>query len=554
MLRTSGLGCLMLVACVLVPRAASPAPDADLRHDEKVLEEAGIPRTGAGLLDFFRRRSLREDDGPRLKALVVQLGDDSYDVRERASGELTAAGRKALPFLRPALTDPDAERVRRAREIVQAIDSGTDRSLLAAAVRVLAARQADGTTAALVGYLPAAEDELLHEVIFETVERVALREAGGVAVLAAALKSDHPVCRRVAARTLGRHVPLRHTAVRRLLTDPDPAVRFEAAGALLWGGDRAGGPVLIALLADGPAELAWQAEDLLLRLAGDRPPPCLTGLTPAERARVRDGWQAWWRQKGVKAELAPLREAQPERGIHLVCEMQGPHDGRVLEIGPDDAIRWQIENVGCPIDCRALPGGRVLLAELTGHRVTERDRQGRILFEKKLTDSPMSCQRLANGNTFIATYTELLEVTRDKRMVYSIPVRGHRVYYASKLRNGHILYVHDQGEVIEIDPATGQRVRTVKAGDTSNWGSVELLPNGHFLVARCGQHQVVELDRDGREVWTCKVEWPTWAGRRGNGRTLVASAHGGCVYEFDRAGNAVWKYPLSNRPCRVRCE
>jgi hypothetical protein len=548
--------CSVAVACLLGGWAAVPDTGAELRQDEKVLREAGIPRDGAALLDFFRRRSLQEDDPKRLRALVEQLGDDSYDVRESATGELTAAGRKAMPFLKSALNDTDAERCRRARDILQAIDGGTDRALTAAAARVLAARRPEGAAAALLRYLPAASDELLHDALFGAIEQAGIQAGKADLAVIAALGDCDPLRRMAAARAAGRHDTAQHAAVRGLLADPEPAVRFEAAWALLWGGDRAGGPALAALVGEGPGELAWQAEDLLFRTAGDKGPNVtLTGLAAAQRQKAREAWETWWRANGARADLAGVRGEERERGVRLVCELAGPRNGRVLEIGADDSIRWQLEDVGGPIDVRALPGGRVLLSELNTNRVTERDRTGAILFEKKLTDSPMCAQRLANGNTFIATYTELLEVTRDNRVLYSIPVRGHRLYYASKLRNGHILYVSDKGDIIELDPATGQRVRTVAAGDTSNWGSVELLPNGHFLVARCGLHQVAELDADGREVWTCKVEWPTWAGRRSNGRTLVASAHGGCLWEFDRDGKVVWKYPLPDRrPCRLRCD
>ena len=52
--------------------------------------------------------------------------------------------------------------------------------------------------------------------------------------------------------------------------------------------------------------------------------------------------------------------------------------------------------------CRAM---RVLVAEYTAQRVTERDLKGKILWEVvNLPNSPMNVQRLANGNTFIALY------------------------------------------------------------------------------------------------------------------------------------------------------
>jgi outer membrane protein assembly factor BamB len=248
-----------------------------------------------------------------------------------------------------------------------------------------------------------------------------------------------------------------------------------------------------------------------------------------------------------------LNLAEREVGDRVVCELQGGAEGggRIFAYGSDDKIRWQFDNVAGPIDVQLQPNGRMLLAEINTNRVTERDRTGKILWEKKTDAAPMTCQRLSNGNVFIATYTELLEVAPDGKTAWSHKKPTVKIYCAQKLRNGHVLYVISGGLVIELDEE-GKEIRSVPAGDTSNWGSVELLPNGHFLVCRCGRHEVVEIDAAGKEVWRCQAEWPTWAYQRRNGRVLVACAHSGQVIEFDRDGKEVWKQKLTGRPSRVR--
>jgi HEAT repeat protein len=57
----------------------------------------------------------------RINALIRQLGDDSFRVREAATRELTKLGRPAVPFLRAALKDQDIEISRRARKILDAL-------------------------------------------------------------------------------------------------------------------------------------------------------------------------------------------------------------------------------------------------------------------------------------------------------------------------------------------------------------------------------------------------------------------------------------------------
>src|SRR5207237_3179595 len=137
-------------------------------------------------------------------------------------------------------------------------------------------------------------------------------------------------------------------------------------------------------------------------------------------------------------------------------------------------------NASRPIDARLLPGGRVLVAEHGANRVTERDRKGNILWEHRVNSQPVVCQRLPNGNTFIATYQELLEVKPDKTQLYSHKTTNGMIYHAEKMRDGHMVYVTSGNAVIELD-AEGKQVRTVstaQAGNTGGWASAEKLANG----------------------------------------------------------------------------
>ena len=71
-----------------------------------------------------------------------------------------------------------------------------------------------------------------------------------------------------------------------------------------------------------------------------------------------------------------------------------------------------------PNDAQVLPGGRILVAERNGNQVTERDRTGAISWKHECS-SPIGCQRLPGGNTLITTFSELKEVTREGKVVFS---------------------------------------------------------------------------------------------------------------------------------------
>jgi hypothetical protein len=197
-----------------------------------------------------------------------------------------------------------------------------------------------------------------------------------------------------------------------------------------------------------------------------------------------------------------------------------------------------------------VPGGRVLVAEHGVPRVTERDRAGTVLWEHKTNGMPVSCQRLANGNTVIATYNELLEVTRENKVVFTYPVPGAQMYYGQKLRNGHYLCVLSNNRIVELDDKR-KEVLSVNVPNTSGWASVERLTNTNFLVALYSANKVIEVNPSGQVVWELPVRNPGHATRLRNGNTLVASIGGQFVAEFSRDRKEVWKAATTGRPFHV---
>jgi hypothetical protein len=545
----------LAVFLVAIGLASTPAvePSSELATEEKLLREAGVATDGPGLVAFFHSRVLAAGDQVRLTAAVQRLGDNDFATREKASQELLAAGRLALPYLRPVLRDSDREVARRARRCVAEIEQTPYTTLMSAAAHLAAARQPPGLSEALLACLPWVDDEVVEEAVFNALLQVGLKDGVADRTITAAAKDREPARRAAVAFVLAQAHPEQRRQAARLLGDADPRVRFHAASGLVRSGERAAVPVLLALLTEAPLALTWQVEDLLGRLAGDQAPALSLGAgpNPIDRQRCRSAWEAWWKENGGKVDLTQVNQEESVQGLNVVSELDGAPggNGRIWECGRDGKIRWQITNVQRPIDARVLAGGRVLVAEHGPARVTERDRDGKVLWEQPAANQPVCCQRLANGNTVIATYGELFEVTRDHKIVFSHKPSA-MLYFAQKLRNGHYVCVQSNNQVVEID-AQGREVVTISIGVTGGWASVERLSNGHFLVALYSGRKVVEYDSMGNGIWECRVDSPGHATRLRNGHTLVASIEGRQVIEFDRLGNEVWRQATQGRPFHV---
>jgi hypothetical protein len=210
-----------------------------------------------------------------------------------------------------------------------------------------------------------------------------------------------------------------------------------------------------------------------------------------------------------------------------------------------------------PVDVQLLPSGRLLVAENHGSRVTERDRNGKVVWEKKTRSYPASCWRLDNGNTFIATRRELLEVTPEGNTVWS-RTWPDEVCCARRLRDGGIALLTASGPQITNHlvylSAARTEVRRVRVGSqVLPWSTFTILPDGHCLVpVHEGGFDVAEFDRGGRTVWGCRAHRAIGAARLPNGHTLLSGWWVGCLLEVDRAGKVVREHKTEGVPWHVQ--
>jgi HEAT repeat protein len=499
------------------------------------------------LLDYFRKRTLADDDRAKIQTLIRQLGDEAFAVREKASAGLAAFGLKAVPLLQQALKSPDVEVTTRAADCLKLLEKDIAGPLPINAARLLAFRKPAGTAEVLLGYLPSAADEAVAEAVRNTLTAVAVQDGKVEPALLRALNDRSPVRRAAAAESLCQ-AGVNGPAVGKLLQDPQPAVRSSVALALIFQKDKAAVPVLIDLLGELPLAEAGRVEDVLRRLADEQAPAVDLGDSAATRQKCRTVWAEWWRVHGPAVDLNKLDS--PRRLGHTLLVEVDPNTttGRVLELGPDDTPRWQIQGLRYPLDAQVLPGNRVLIAEFYGMQVTERDFRGNVLWRQPVT-MPLSCQRLPNGNTFIASRNLLLEVDRSGKELFVHHRSAHDLRAAYKLPDGQIVCLTTGGSCLWLD-ARGKELHRFAAGSTM-YNSVEALPNGRVLVAHYEQNKVVEYNVEGKKIWEASVSTPWSATRLPNGHTLVACHVGQVVVELDRLGKVVWEYRTNARPLKA---
>jgi HEAT repeat protein len=509
---------------------------------------------GPELLDEFRRRTLTPETASRVRALVAQLGDASFPVREGAAAKLTALGGVALPLLREATRDPDAEIARQAAAIVRRFEQGPSDALPAAAARLVALRKPAGAAEVLLAYLPAAEGDDGAAEVEAALTAVAVRDGKPEPAVLQALGDNSARRRAAAAEALCRAGCAEGVAAtRKLLRDADLSVRLRAAAALAAAGQKDAVPVLIDLVTELPREQSWQAQEVLVRLAGEGAPETAPGDDDAGRKKARDAWAAWWKANAARADLSRLAAVQQTLGYTTVVLVEDGGMGRVVELGRDGKVRWQIEGLQYPVDAWVLPGNRVLVGEYNGMKVTERDLTGKVVWEKaNLGDRVVNVQRLPNGHTFIATQNAVMEVDRAGKEVFAHRGFSNSIWAAYRSADGTITCLTHGNQGVRLD-RSGKVVKSFPINTGGGWTSgIDMTAQGRVLVSNHNNNTVQEVDADGKVLWEGPAPQITTATRAPNGHTLVASYGTNRVFELDRSGKVVWEHKDALHPFRAR--
>lgn len=260
------------------------------------------------------------------------------------------------------------------------------------------------------------------------------------------------------------------------------------------------------------------------------------------------------------------------------------HDrGKVSLVDAKGDVTWEFPSKCDGHDLAMLPNGNVLLA-LGPATVAEVSPDKKVVwkYEAKPKDGYKgrvevhAFQRLGEGVTMVAESgnRRLVEVAKDGKILREVPLTVDRpdphrdTRMARKLPSGNYLVCHEaDGKVREYDPRgkvvwsyaldLGGRRRAPGHGPeghgTEVFGAVRL-KGGNTLVAGGNNNRVLEVDKDGKTVWSIghdelpgiRLAWVTTLQVLPNGNVIVGNCHAGKgapqLFEVTRDKKVVWKF------------
>lgn len=527
---------------VFLVGAGLPASGADVDADLKRLQQELGGTDPERVLAYLETQQLTDAARKNLEALIEQLGDRQFRKREQASKKLVEAGPVALPLLRRAALHTDREISARARRALADIENSPRRDLPLLALRHLVRLRHERAVETLFRFLPFVDDERAQQEIIAGLAAVGVSDNFVHPLIKKSLDDPAPERRAVAVQLLEKsRDPAIQKQLRGCLSDKDFQVRFHAAMHLMRKNDRAAVPVLIDVIREGVHPMHWQqAEEALYELGGDLAPRVEVGEgTSDERKQAAEQWKKWWDEKGGQVLFG--RNDERPTDVAVVCDTEG----RVFEWKPDGKSPFEITDVVQPVDAHWLPGNRILIADQSGRVVTERDYSGKILWKKVCADGPVTIQRLANGNTFIASMTRVSEVRRDGHEIYSYPIDPNStISDANRMPDGRIAICCFNGQLLILSP----QGKTLHRQNLGGRGAVEALPNGRLLITQVGAAKVTEMDADGKVHWEVKVDGLWFGTRLPDGGTLIALKQAKKMVKVDAAGKILWEKDINGEP------
>ncbi len=537
----------------------------DIARDESTLRKVQVGTDGKELLEYLRERTFPDYNPKETAKLISSLGSPLFQIREKSFSKILMLGSNAVYSLREARNAENVEVRERVQTLLQVLEDRGNSNVQSAVVRLIAARQPKGAAGVLLKYLPFAADDYVVEEINRALALLTVGKAKVDPEILAGLEDKSPTIRQGAGQALvAAEVKKYYPRVRKLLQDPDWKVRVKVAMAFLSSKQKDASdvlPVLIKALEHLDPEDLWEAEAALVQLAGKDTPQVSLGTTPATKKVCREAWEKWYQGNKGQIDLAKLDSTSTLGLISIVHQTPNQivnnrlvrrREIIVLDSRKKVRFKFNIDN-NYPTDARILSPTRILVAEYRGRCVTERDNKGNIVWRKNLNSYPISVQRLANGNTFVALRNQLLELDRQGNEVYNNRRNSYDIYRAAKLRNGTIAFIDNRGRMSFINPKNNQTIKSFNVGHVGTYyGGIDVLPNGNLLVPIYSANRVVEYNQSGKEVWRGNASRPTSAVRLPNGNTLIGSIYSRQVVELNRQGNQVWSQTYPGQIYQVR--
>ncbi|MSR32731.1 MAG: hypothetical protein EXR99_14635 [Gemmataceae bacterium] len=506
--------------------------------------------SGPVLLKELKDRIPNAANHEQIKKLIKELGDDQFEIREKAAEVLKTLGPQVVPALRSLADAKDVEVRGRAKTLLAELGETGIKPIQQSLPKLLVLKAPEGAVAGLLDYLPAAENDDQASLFYEALGALAWQNSNKLAAQPG-LQDPNPR-KRVGSGVLllNQESKENKKMMSPLLKDSDPWVRYRISLFMALAGERDSLPILIQSLGELPAEQCVDGEGLLFDLAGNDPPKALS-VNSTERKKIAAVWETWWNENSKKVVLDSLAgfNQSAYSGNVLIISLA---NNTVFELSKDGKISWSITGLSGPMDAQVLPSGRVLIAEHHAQRVTERNLKGEIIWKKDLGNNPISARKIRGGFTSVICRNRIIELDRQGVEVFSLARPQSDVMSAERLRDGSYMIVSNQMTCIKVDRSGKETLQyRLPFGVAGN--ANEFTREGNLIIPLTWHNKLQEYDTAGQIVMDATITQPVTVLKLPNRNYLVSTQTlPPKLLEIDRTGKQVGERQAMHPVFRVR--
>lgn len=486
----------------------------DIKTEIEFLKKHGQSTDTPALLDLIRKYTPDTKRKAQIHQWIEQLGNRSYQKRERATEALIQLGPLAKAALLKSAKDKDRERAKRAQRCLEHLAQGTHLALLESAIRIVGHRKAEDAIKVLLDFIPSVTANRLKSALIDSLSTLALHTKDH-SRFESSLKAEHVIERTISSI------------------------------AMAFAGERKAIPVLIAVLDDLPVSDHWLVEETLFRLSGENSPSPPADDSQASLKKYQRAWQQWWQKHQLKVDLAVLQKEAHLFGRTLLVLLD---KNIVCEVDRNGKTLWEIKNLKSPVDAHVLPGRRVLITEYRSSTISERTFDGKILWKKATGTNPCRAERLPNGQTLITTRKRLFLTDKaGKEQELYKPTRS--IHCVKRFRDGRIAcIVSKEYQILNAEGKVLKKVANVTSNTTS---CLDTVINGNIVVSEQSKNRVIEMTPSGKIVWQQSAQAPSSVARLPNGNTLICQ-NDGTILEYTKSNKLVKRFKVQGRPIQIR--
>lgn len=539
-------------------------PEDEVNYwDDIIIKKSGISTKPKDIQNWLQSRIPNVTNGIKASKWVIDLGNESFEVREQASRELLKLNNLAIFELKKATKSKDIEVAKRASDCLEQISPHESIALKTAIIRLLGKSNPELVFEYFIKIANTPELDLLtSEALLDAFSITIKSNPTLVRKLEDFAQAKDIKSRILIARVLAIGNP-NGIAFRTLSTDDQTIVKANALLALLQEKDKKAIGLLITLLPELKTNQFMPIAGLLNELIQDQASEKELGKEKPSAVELQKLFASAWKSKNTSTNLNTytFNQLQPKR---ILASLAEPNlSGKICTLNPDGSISELFRtNSYADLACAINHTLFFLMERSRGHVII--NNIGEIYERSDPLISTFGLDTDGLGKKFILNRKNLLVLDYTNKIIESIEVNNDCLA-GTRLINGDYAIVFKDKSLIILDGKNLKKEKTkislgaIEPARTILGYQIQGTRSGSILIPEFGGKAINQYDQTGKLLKTIKfsinagnstIYGPTLT-MNTNGNFLIGTRLGQTVTELNMEGKEIRNWPLDSKLYRI---